>query len=77
MIRLSMLDIYKLFGVLLKHGYRIELEDGTVVADIIDNATCTEFLIDGARYKAKDKLYIKIYKPLTKKSITNLLVNLL
>lgn len=77
MIRLTMLDIRKLFSVLLKHGYRIELEDGTIVDDIIENATATEFLIDGARYKAKDKLYIKIYKPLTKKDITNLLVNLL
>lgn len=77
MIRLNMLGIYKLFGVLSKHGYRIELEDGTIVEDIIDNATTTEFTIDGVKYKAKDKLYISIYKPLTKKAINHLLVNLL
>lgn len=77
MIRLSMLDIYKLFGTLSKHGYRIELEDCTIVYDIIDNAAATEFTIDGVTYKAKDKLYVKIYKPLTKKSITSLLVSLL
>ena len=77
MLRLTMLDIYKLFSVLLKHGYRIELEDGTIVNDIVDDSDGTEFSIDGIRYAAKDRLYIKIYKPLNKKSITSLLVNLL
>lgn len=77
MIRLSMLDIHKLFCVLLKHGggYRIELEDGTIVNDIIDD--CGEFIIDGIRYEAKAYIYIKIYKPLTKKALYSLLVNLL
>ncbi len=77
MIRLSVLDIFKLFGALLKHGYIIQLEDGTVIYDIIDNATATEFIIDGTKYKAGTKLYITIYKPLSKKAINSLLVNLI
>lgn len=78
MLRLTMLDIYKLFGVLSKHGYRIGLEDGTIINDIIDDSDDTnEFTIEGIKYKAKDKLYIKIYKPLAKKDINSLLVNLL
>ena len=77
MIRLSMLDIYKLFGALVEHGYRIELEDCTMIYDIIDNAAATEFTIDGVTYKASDKLYVKIYKPLTEKAITSLIISLL
>lgn len=77
MIRLSMLNIHKLFGALSKHGYKIELEDGIVVDDIIDNEDATAFTINNTKYKAKDKLYIQIYKPLTKKKSINLLVNLL
>ncbi len=78
MIRLSMLDIHKLFCVLLKHGgYIIELEDGTKISDIIDDKDKTEFIIDGIRYKAKDKLYIKIYKSLAEDKLYSLLVSLL
>lgn len=76
MIRLSMLDLYILFGALSKHDYIIVLEDGTHITDIIDNKDCTQFLIEGNAYNATDKVYVSIYKPLSKNACISLLVNL-
>lgn len=76
MIRLSMLDLFILFGALSKHNYIIVLEDGSAITDIIDNQDCTQFLMDGSTYNANDKVYISIYKPLSKSACISLLVKL-